>query len=389
MLRGVAVPAVPAVPALSALRRAHPAFKTDLLFLDHRFSSSGSELPSFILPSSSQLLSESPRLFVLSPGTECELPCFGPQPSHSLPCALSHLTTPVLKASSLEMGEVLAVSGSVAGLLTLGGAVCGGLVQYYDCWKNKDQEVKDICRALDGLNKTFTMLSDKLKRLPFGADVVLRVTESITACKVGIQALESRLEKFKSTKPGIGYQLRRAQYPFKEKTLRKLKGMVKDLRGDLQLALSALGIEASAASFQKLKIVDGKVDHLASTSAAASNKILKGVADIQTAHYAQAERAADSRTSAIASWLSPLNFEAKQNDVFSRRQADTGRWFLEKTQFRAWLAGSEKILWCPGMRRFPPPSLRSAFPLEISLNSLFVLTDRDAHIAGAGKTILA
>ena len=285
----------------------------------------------------------------------------------SIHYASTHLTT---KASSLELAEALAVPAGVAGLLSLGVVVCGGLVEYYDCWRNMPQDVKDIHGSLEALRKTFTLLSDKLKHPPFGANVVLRVTESITSCKGGIEALQSEL---------ASYHFRRAQYPFKEKTLQKLKSTVKDLRGDLQLALSALRLDVSTTHYQKLNIMHGKLDHLASTSAAASNEIRKDVAHIRTAHDAQAKCTMDSPTSDIASWLSPFNFEAKQNDVFYRRQADTGRWFLESAQFRAWVAGSERPLWCSGMHQFPHPTLHSPPPLEKSSSILFSLADRDAH----------
>jgi hypothetical protein len=49
----------------------------------------------------------------------------------------------------------------------------------------------------------------------------------------------------------------------------------------------------------------------------------------------------------------PLNFWAKQKDIFSRHQAGTGKWLLETDLFKQWLDGSCKILWCPGIRMYP------------------------------------
>ena len=49
-------------------------------------------------------------------------------------------------------------------------------------------------------------------------------------------------------------------------------------------------------------------------------------------------------------WLSPLNFPTTQNDVFSRRQPDTGQWILENDLFKEWLDNVGKPLWCPGIR---------------------------------------
>jgi hypothetical protein len=52
----------------------------------------------------------------------------------------------------------------------------------------------------------------------------------------------------------------------------------------------------------------------------------------------------------IVSWLSPLNFWSKQNDVFNTRLEGTGEWLLEHDKFKEWLSGTYRTLWCPGMR---------------------------------------
>jgi hypothetical protein len=59
---------------------------------------------------------------------------------------------------------------------------------------------------------------------------------------------------------------------------------------------------------------------------------------------------ADQRTRDIMAWISTLNFSTKQNDFFSRRQEGTGRWLLEANAFKDWLGGTERTLWCPGLR---------------------------------------
>ena len=55
----------------------------------------------------------------------------------------------------------------------------------------------------------------------------------------------------------------------------------------------------------------------------------------------------------IINWISPLNFSTRQNDIFSRREEGTGKWLLEDDVFKSWLAGTERILWCPGLRMIP------------------------------------
>ncbi|KAL8672717.1 MAG: hypothetical protein Q9168_002842 [Polycauliona sp. 1 TL-2023] len=59
-------------------------------------------------------------------------------------------------------------------------------------------------------------------------------------------------------------------------------------------------------------------------------------------HYPRNER------ERIISWLSPLKFWQKQNDVLSDAHPGTGQWFLESAQFERWLDTGSKNLWCYG-----------------------------------------
>lgn len=51
----------------------------------------------------------------------------------------------------------------------------------------------------------------------------------------------------------------------------------------------------------------------------------------------------------LMQWLSPTDFSTQQQDILSRRQEGTGQWFLDSPEFRRWLEGSERTLFCPGM----------------------------------------
>lgn len=60
----------------------------------------------------------------------------------------------------------------------------------------------------------------------------------------------------------------------------------------------------------------------------------------------------DEESQKILDWLSPLNFWEKQHDALSRRESGTGQWILEEPAFNEWLDGTQRILWCPGMRMY-------------------------------------
>ncbi|KAH8684491.1 hypothetical protein BGZ60DRAFT_167023 [Tricladium varicosporioides] len=70
----------------------------------------------------------------------------------------------------------------------------------------------------------------------------------------------------------------------------------------------------------------------------------------------------NKETQNIINWISPLNFSAKQNDFFGRRQEGTGEWLLKNKTFRSWLDGTKRTLWCPGLR------------MELLLSSYFIIT---------------
>jgi hypothetical protein len=48
-------------------------------------------------------------------------------------------------------------------------------------------------------------------------------------------------------------------------------------------------------------------------------------------------------------WLSPTDFPAQQHDIISRRQEGTGQWLLDSREFKSWLQGSDRTLFCPGI----------------------------------------
>jgi len=48
-------------------------------------------------------------------------------------------------------------------------------------------------------------------------------------------------------------------------------------------------------------------------------------------------------------WLSPIDFPAQQHDIITQRQEGTGQWFLDSPEFKRWLQGSDKTLFCPGI----------------------------------------
>jgi hypothetical protein len=249
------------------------------------------------------------------------------------------------------MADPLSIAASAAGLITLGVSACSSLVQFYSSWKDSNDDIKATYDSLSALAKTFRLIDEKIKKASFSRDVVEHVTESIISCAAGIQSLRSKLDKISVTKPGVSAYLRRAQYPFREKTLVKLQGTIADLRSNLTLAVDALQIDASSTTLQRLRLLGEKVDDLAELSKAASADVLQAISDIRLVQNQQTARSLSTDELNAVSWLSPLDCRAKQSDVLGRHQQGTGRWLLESDEFCSWLRDAGSVLWCHGIRK--------------------------------------
>lgn len=51
----------------------------------------------------------------------------------------------------------------------------------------------------------------------------------------------------------------------------------------------------------------------------------------------------------ILKWLTPIDYALQQNTCDRSRPSETGTWFLESTEFKAWLATKGQTLFCPGI----------------------------------------
>ena len=78
----------------------------------------------------------------------------------------------------------------------------------------------------------------------------------------------------------------------------------------------------------------------------------------------------------IMQWLSQTDFPAQQHDIISRKQEDTGQWFLEAPEFKGWLQGSNRILFCPGI-----PGAGKTMMAAITIDHLGRLAQADVGLA--------
>lgn len=227
----------------------------------------------------------------------------------------------------------LGVAGSAVGVISLGIQVCQGLIQYYGSWKDASKNVSQTCKAVRSLEEILEVLNVTIKEKGVATQAETTIQNSINACTDSIEELRAELCNVQEVKGSsvwskVHGQGRRLLYPFRESTLVKLKEIVAEIRENLSLAVDVLHLQVAANSEQQIEHVSAQIHDF--------------VAFIHSHHN-------DNQSRAIIDWLSPINSFVTQNDTLRRRQDGTGEWIFEVSEFKAWLAGTDRILWCSGM----------------------------------------
>lgn len=157
------------------------------------------------------------------------------------------------------MSDPLSISASVAGLLSFAIQLCGGLITYYETYKDQDEDVAVMLGSARGLSTTLTLLQKALQSPLLNREIADNVENSIESCRVGVQRLEKKIEKIqRAPKPWIPWQMvhekiRKSFYPLKASTLMKLREIIADLRNNLSLALGTLQIDTSTTTLDSLR----------------------------------------------------------------------------------------------------------------------------------------
>ena len=133
----------------------------------------------------------------------------------------------------------LATVGSVVGLISLSIQSCQGLTSFYSAWSSYDEHINQIHQNINELKTTCENLDRELHRITQNQEsAVQQVVRLITSCQEGIKNLRDTLESCRSTQRP--HSVNRALYPFRKKTLHTLKSSVRDIQGNLHIALQTL-----------------------------------------------------------------------------------------------------------------------------------------------------
>ncbi len=150
------------------------------------------------------------------------------------------------------MADLFSIAGSAVGVVSLAITVCQGLHQYYSSSCDGPDDIKAFVTSLDGLIHALDVLGDTIKDNCFDASTQAHIESCIADCDDAIQNLARELEKMKKAVPllGSGGRLslmgklsnagKTLLYPFRESTLKKLRGYVEEVCENLTVATSSV-----------------------------------------------------------------------------------------------------------------------------------------------------
>ncbi|TGO51919.1 hypothetical protein BOTNAR_0340g00030 [Botryotinia narcissicola] len=247
--------------------------------------------------------------------------------------------------------EAIGTISNIAGILSAGIQVCEGLINYYNAWKSSKKESADMIKSIEGLLMNFALLKAVLQSPAFDKAMTITVESKILDCEDSIAELGDELKKVMVCKPSVanvddfiarknhdnqGFrdkmteQGRRILYPFRKSTLMRLQESIEHVRSNLVFAMDILNL--STVSTTAEKVVD----------------ISKQVTTIGDSFDAIITQQMDKESLKVLKWLSAIDCHSKQRETLSRKQEGTGEWLFRSQEYRNWLSGKNRLLWCSG-----------------------------------------
>ncbi len=147
------------------------------------------------------------------------------------------------------MADPLSVAGSAVGIVSLGIQVCQGLVSYLRSVQGRRHEIATCLKDVQGLVSVFSSLNDVLPSLAKQrlADHAV-IGQCLLDCKDDLADLQQLVLKLKgSPHPGnVKGRMKEAGravlYPFREGEMASIRRCLRDLVGNLGLAISTASL---------------------------------------------------------------------------------------------------------------------------------------------------
>lgn len=142
-------------------------------------------------------------------------------------------------------------TGTVVGVLSLGIALCDGIIQYCRAWKHQDDDVRALRELATGLRNVLQDFERWLQRQPnLDPTLVSGVRNSLQACNNQISNALGVSDKYATgqttRKRGkVKDMIQRLKFPLERNVLGELRDIMVAFRGNVDIALNLLDMYVS------------------------------------------------------------------------------------------------------------------------------------------------
>lgn len=148
------------------------------------------------------------------------------------------------------MADPLSIAASVAGLVSLGIQVGGGIITYLDAIKCRADDIASVKRQAQNFEKVLRIIQTALSRVDSSHQVPTTVVaECLESCEAELKGLDdfvSELTGGSSSQPSfkdkVKEKAKKLAYAFDQPKLEQLESRLSRVNGILQTALQALGL---------------------------------------------------------------------------------------------------------------------------------------------------
>ncbi|RFU31833.1 hypothetical protein B7463_g4512, partial [Scytalidium lignicola] len=255
------------------------------------------------------------------------------------------------------MGDPFGTTTGIAGIISLVIQITKEVVQFGLDWKDAPENVKTFMAELGTLK---TVLSETntniifnpdfaevfqgqhsllLKQLGSHAPPTTDAKSMLQVCQRGLDSLLKELKK-RGQDHRLGWERLKGAFLAKDTrdSVENLCRQCQTLNNMLSIDTAVIGVT----TFKEIKDVRREQQEWRQEDTKISSAIKR---DVDQSIRWQNNR--DFQT--ILDWLTPIDYATQQSDFINRRQAGTGQWLLDSTEFQTWLNTNKETLFCPGI----------------------------------------
>lgn len=222
------------------------------------------------------------------------------------------------------MTDPLSIAAGTAGLISLSMQITQTLIRFYSSYKHRDSNIVQTIKKLESLSGILQILESTLQHRS-NDPLIHQIDSSVQNSREIIQELQQECTKLTASSSNFTWSAtkavgRRAAYPFRASTLKKLDEDVDEMRSYLSFALDVLQLQDRRTLQDDLAEAKSVIELIRTTQI----------------------------SGAIRDWLRAPDVSVNHNAARAKRHPGTGMWFIQGPHFSRWITQPSVFLWLHG-----------------------------------------